>query len=100
MHNMKSKTFRFAVIFVLLLSLLLTVFGGTASALPPEGTPGWDRAVEAKDRHVDKLLQTEGVAGVGVGRDAGNNPSIIVFTEIPGVRGIPSSLEGIPVIAA
>ncbi|MFC1912180.1 serine protease [Chloroflexota bacterium] len=44
------------------------------------------------------MLKIDGVAGVGVGHNVGSNPTIIIFTETPGVRGLPTFLDGVPVI--
>jgi len=38
------------------------------------------------------------VVGVGVGHNGDSNPAVIIFTETPGVRGLPIFLEGVPVV--
>ena len=95
---MSRRLSRFTVITILALSLLLTPFGSISAAPPPDGPPGLERAIEVKELHANALLEIDGVAGVGVGRNAGSNPTIIIFTETPGVRGLPTSLDGVPVI--
>lgn len=95
---MSGKVLRFTVAAILLLSLLLLSFGSVAAAPPPDGPPGLERAAEVKERHVNSLFGIAGVAGVGVGHNGDNNPAVIIFTETPGVRGLPTILEGVPVV--
>ena len=95
---MSRRLSRFAIITILALSLLLTPFGSISAAPPPDGPPGLERAIEVKELHANALLEIDGVAGVGVGRNVDSNPTIIIFTETPGVRGLPTSLDGVPVI--
>jgi len=95
---MSGKVLRVTVSAILLLSLLLLSFGSVAAAPPPDGPPGLERAAEVKERHVNSLFGIVGVAGVGVGYNGDNNPAVIIFTETPGVRGLPTILEGVPVV--
>ena len=94
---MKGKALRFTVATTVLLSLLL-LFGSVAAAPPPDGPPGLARAIEAKERHAEALFRVVGVVGVGVGHNGDSNPAVIIFTETPGVRGLPIFLEGVPVV--
>ena len=84
----------FAIISLLLAWPVSTVF----AAPPPGGPPGLERAIAVKDRHADALLAIPGVGGVGVGLGEGGKVALVIFTETPGVRGLPVSLEGIPAI--
>jgi hypothetical protein len=68
------------------------------AAPPPDGPPGLQRAIEVKDRYEDYILGIQGIAGVAVGHNGNATPSVLVFTETPGVRGLPSHLEGVPVV--
>lgn len=95
---MKMRIFKFALVITVLLTLLIPSFGSAAAA-PPDEPPGLQRAIEVKEQHVNALLETPGVVGVGVGHNGNGNPSIIVFTETRGVRGIPTFLDGVPVVA-
>ena len=95
---MSGKVLRFTVATILLLSLLLLSFGSVAAAPPPDGPPGLERAIEVKERHVEALFGVAGVVGVGVGHNGDSNPAVIIFTETPGVRGLPTFLEGVPVV--
>jgi len=67
------------------------------AAPPPDGPPGLERAVEVKKQHEEALLRVQGVAGAAVGLNGDSRAVIIIFTEAPGVRGLPASLEGVPV---
>ena len=95
---MSRRLSRFAVITILVFSLLIASFGSIAAAPPPDGSPGLERAIEVKGLHANALLKIDGVAGVGVGHNVDSNPTIIIFTETPGVRGLPTFLDGVPVI--
>ena len=95
---MSRRLSRFAIITILSLSLLLTSFGSISAAPPPDGPPGLQRAIEVKELHANALLKIDGVAGVGVSRNAGSNPTIIIFIETHGVCDLPTSLDGVPVI--
>lgn len=95
---MSGKVLRFTVATILLLSLLLLSFGNVAAAPPPDGPPGLERATEVKERHAEALFGVTGVVGVGVGHNGDSNPAVIIFTETPGVRGLPTFLEGVPVV--
>ncbi|UCC16232.1 MAG: hypothetical protein JSU58_07610, partial [Dehalococcoidales bacterium] len=72
---------------------------GSVAAAPSGEPPGLQRAIEAKEKHVNVLLETPGIVAVGVGHNGAGNPSVIVFTETRGVRGIPAFLDGVPVIS-
>ncbi len=95
---MNSKILRFTVAIILVCSLLLVSFGSVAAAPPPDGAPGLARSIEVKERHAETLLGVSGVAGVGVGHNKAGNPAVIIFTETPGVRGLPAFLDGVPVV--
>jgi len=95
---MKREILKLTLIITLILTLLIPSFGSAFAASPNE-PPGLQRAIEAKEKHADVLLETPGVAAVGVGHNVPGNPSIVVFTETRGVRGIPAFLDGVPVVA-
>jgi hypothetical protein len=55
-------------------------------------------AIRAQERHTDELLGLAGVVGTAVGLNGGGRPAVKVYTTREGVRGIPRSLDGIPVV--
>ena len=61
-----------------LLGLLLAT---PAAAQAPFDPPGLDRAMAAKDFHVDGLMGIDGVVGVGVGLTARGQAAIVIMTE-------------------
>ncbi len=95
---MNSKILRFTVVAILVCSLILVSFGSVSASPPPDGAPGLARSIEVKERHAGALLEFTGVAGVGVGHNKAGNPAVIIFTETPGVRGLPAFLDGVPVV--
>jgi hypothetical protein len=78
-----------------ILALPLTMVN---AAPPEEGPPGLERAKEVKERHEARLFKVTGVVGVGVGLRGDSRPAVVIFTEKPGVRGLPASLERVPVM--
>ena len=83
---------------IALLAVLVAVAsvggGGTAEA----GGNGLAKAIAAQERHTDALLARAGVVGTGVGHGPDGKAAVFVLTEEAGVRGIPSRLDGVPVI--
>lgn len=59
---------------------------------------GLDAAIIAQERHTNALMSVPGVVGTAVGLDAGGSPVVKIFTETRGVRGLPSTVDGIPVV--
>jgi hypothetical protein len=57
----------------------------------------FDRARQTQERHTDKLMAQDGVVGTAVGQDESGRHAVLVLLERPGVAGIPTDLEGVPV---
>ncbi|MCX5646500.1 MAG: fibronectin type III domain-containing protein [Phycisphaerae bacterium] len=57
----------------------------------------FDRARQTQVRHTDELMAQDGVVGTAVGLDESGRHAILVLLERPGVAGIPTDLEGVPV---
>jgi len=73
-------------------------FGGQergASPLAFQGLLG--RAAEVKERHVDRLMANPDVVGAGVGVTQAGKPGVIILAKQPGIVGVPTELEGVPV---
>jgi fibronectin type 3 domain-containing protein len=74
---------------------------GSSGQQPPGGQgappPGLEQAVAAKEKHAQKLLDTPGVAGVGVGVNRAGRAVIQIYKEKNDVAGLPASLDGVPV---
>lgn len=94
---MKGKLLKITLIIALALAIVIPSFGIVAAA-PPDQTPGLQRAIEVKEQHANALLETPGVVAVGVGNNSDGNVSVIVFSETRGARGIPTFLDGVPVV--
>lgn len=71
---------------------------GAEASLParaiPENAPGILAARAAQDAATPELLALEGVIGTGTSADAAGRPVIVVYTERPGVAGIPREIGG------
>jgi len=50
-----------------------------------------------QNRHTDRLMAIPGVVGTATGLGP-NGPAVIILTKAPGIAGIPSDLDGVPVI--
>ncbi len=58
---------------------------------------GLARAIEAQEKHTERLMELSGVEGTAVGLDEYDRLAVKVFTDGPGVAGIPKVLDGVPV---
>lgn len=56
------------------------------------------KATAALQEHNPQLLVIADVVGTAVGLGADGTPVVLVLTKVPGVRGIPASLDGVPVV--
>lgn len=66
--------------------------------LAVQGTPpGLAKALAAQAKHTDRLLKVAGVVGTAVGLGSDGKAEVRLLTRTPGVRGLPSSVDGIPV---
>ncbi|HSG12702.1 MAG TPA: fibronectin type III domain-containing protein, partial [Gaiellaceae bacterium] len=87
------------VLFALLLAAAFASASASGqSAGPPGGSPpGLEQAIAVKERNAERLLDTPGIVGVGVGVNPAGKPVIHVYTETQGTPGVPGSLEGFDV---
>ena len=93
---------------VVSVSLLVALTGTPALALVGAGdapglaragdAPGVARAIEVQESHTPSLLNVQGVVGTAVGLRADGAPVIKIYTEDPGVGGLPNHLDGVPVV--
>ncbi|MDX9758957.1 MAG: hypothetical protein RBU27_07330 [Bacteroidota bacterium] len=60
--------------------------------------PGVARAMDVQNRNTERFMAKHGVVGTGTGLDEEGNPAVIIFTERELGKGIPTSIDGIPVI--
>ncbi len=85
-----------------LLQLIAIVLFVSLVALPAYGQNGRGRGLEiaiaAQERHTDVLMADPGVVGTGVGLNADGEPVVVILTETRGVRGLPRTLDGVPVV--
>src|SRR3990172_4745573 len=93
--NIKKLTITIAIA---LIAVLISLGGGQLLAGPPDVPPGLEIAMEVQEAHTPSLMENPDVVGTAVGLDSAGNPVIQVFTAYEGVRGIPRSIEGFPVV--
>ena len=70
--------------------------GGLTAAAGP---PGLARALAAQERHTKALMANPDVVGTAVGLGPDGKPAVKVFLARPGVAGLPSRLDDVPVAA-
>jgi hypothetical protein len=72
---------------------------GVESNVPAASpAPGLSLALAAQSRHTDRLLGIKGVVGTAVGLDQSGSAKVQVFTRAAGIQGIPTTLDGTPVM--
>jgi hypothetical protein len=70
----------------------------TDPSLASRGSPpGLAKALAAQAKHTDRLLKVAGVVGTAVGLSADGKAEVRLLTKTPGVRGLPSIVDGVPV---
>jgi hypothetical protein len=62
------------------------------------GLPAIRAALVAQERYTNLLHRTPGVVGTAVGLDANGQPVVRVFLAQAGVTGLPTALDGVPVV--
>ena len=93
MRNLRSLIGTFISI-----GLLVALAVSPAFAQPRFDPPGLERAIEAQEQHANALLDIQGVVGTSVGAGADGAAVVKIYTERPGVAGLPRSLDGVPVV--
>ena len=83
---------------VALIAVLIFLGGGQLLAGPPDVPPGLDIAIQVQEAHTPDLMANRDVIGTAVGLNENGRPVIQVYATTDQVRGIPRSLEGIPVV--
>lgn len=68
-----------------------------AGAAVPVNAADVAKAMSVQNRHTTSLEANDGVFGTATGRDAQGRAIILVLAERPDVRGVPATLEGVPV---
>lgn len=59
---------------------------------------GLARAMAVQNQHTPRLLAMPDVVGTATGLGPAGTPAVLVLTKVPGVAGIPRSLDGVPVV--
>jgi hypothetical protein len=91
---MKKRT---SIKLLLAVGLLTAMTAVPVSAQVGRGQ-GLEIAIAAQERHTEALMSTPAVVGTAVGLNAAGEPAVIIFTETRGVRGLPGTLDGVPVV--
>ncbi len=89
----KLLSLKFLIALILLTALAaLSVYAQNARGR------GLEIAIAAQEFHTDVLMANPGVVGTGVGLNADGEPVVVILTETRGVRGLPRTLDGVPVV--
>ena len=68
------------------------------ATLTPVGAPALRAAMAVQERHQEALFAISGVVGTAIGRMPNGRPVIRVFTATPKVKGVPSAIDGVPIV--
>ena len=71
---------------------------GPSARLQSGRGPGIRAAIGAQERHTGALMRTPGVVGTAVGLLPNGEAGVRIFVERRGVGGLPSALDGTPVV--
>jgi hypothetical protein len=74
-----------------------TTAPNATTALSARSIPDLAAAMKIQDSHTPDLMRIPGVVGTGMGASADGRALLLVLTRAEGVRGVPSSLDGVPV---
>ena len=88
---------RWALVATSVMLFAVLVAGLVSAGGPPSAPPGLERAIAAQEAHTDQLLARSGVLGTAVGLGADGQPAVKIYTEFPGVPGLPHRLDGVAV---
>ena len=97
----QNRTRAAAVVLILLSTALSIAFlassasAGQPGGLPPD-SPGLERAIDVANENAG-LVDRIGIVGIGVGTDSGGDAVIRILLDRPGIRGLPTELDGVPV---
>jgi hypothetical protein len=82
-----------------ILAVVVLMFVLCSSAVLAQGRSdqGFERVKQVQERNTERLMALKDVEGTAVGVDDSDQLTLQVFTAGPGVRGIPRSIEGVPV---
>ena len=77
-------------------TICMLVVSGVVSA-QGNSDEAFKHVKEVQERHTEKLMAKEGVAGTAIGAGQGAQPVMMVLLEHGGVPDLPGDLEGVPV---
>ena len=78
-------------------ALVLILLAGLLPAAAQAQGGGLERAIQAHERAIGRLMATAGVVGTGVAAHGEGEPTIRVYTATPQAGGLPRAIEGIAV---
>src|SRR5262245_60244052 len=85
-------------VFVVIAIALLAAVAAAPSSAQPAFPPGLQQAIAAQERHTASVLAVHGTIGTAVGVGASGRAVVKVYTESPGIAGLPHVLDGVPVV--
>ncbi|HJR94118.1 MAG TPA: hypothetical protein VJ807_01700, partial [Gaiellaceae bacterium] len=90
---------RRAQVLLWLAAIVVGVFAASSAGQGPPGgsPPGLDKAIAAKQKHAEKMLDKPGVAGIAVALNNAGKPVIRIYKERDDVADLPDELEGVAV---
>ena len=84
---------------LLLVAIVISSLLALCGAVMAQGrrADAFERVKGVQEKHIGRLLSMNGVEGTAIGLDRNDQPAIRVFTDGPGVAGIPRNIDGVPV---
>jgi hypothetical protein len=95
-RNIMTRRIFCKVLLVIVAFFGLLVLSGVLSA---QGNSDWafEHVKDVQERNATRLMAMDGIEGTAIGYNQNDRLAIKVFTAGPGVRGIPQTLDGVPV---
>ena len=78
-------------------SSTVTGISAVTRNLSPHSPADLALVMGVQNKHTPDLMAIPGVVGTGTGADVNGHAAVVVLTRQPGVRGIPTDVDGVPV---
>lgn len=92
------KKLKVFFLFVATIGFLGGLTLGLAVAGPGFTPSGLKRAMEVQAQHTSRIMKMSGVVGTAITATSTGEAAVSIFTERPGVPGLPYHLNGVPVV--
>ena len=84
------------ILFIIVVIAGILGFSGTIYA-QGRSQEALEHVIAVQERNAARLMSINGVEGIAIEVDQNGRHGLTVFTDEPGIRGVPRNLDGIPV---